>query len=108
MRMLIMMMLLVGCGHTRYVHVDKTNMARFRHDQKVITGNTQLEILEKFGTPDEIVHKSYMSKGVVAWLYYRKIFCSETYCYVYFDATKRVMMTHAIRMEFDPTLMDLN
>jgi hypothetical protein len=101
--MLSMILLLTACGTPeRYVQVDKTNMKRFEHDQKVRIGMTKQEVLAKFGTPDNTRDAGY---GIY-FEYFNKIFCNaaeSAYCYLYLKKGI-VVNSFAIRMEFNDTV----
>jgi hypothetical protein len=107
---LMMLLVMVSCGTTRYVHVDTVNLKRFKHDQKVRPGMSQAEVLEKFGSPDLVRHSYFMQKVYIEFVYFHKIFCNNTSdsCTVAFDVNKKLVYTTRIRMEFDETLIKVS
>ena len=98
---LCVMLMFVGCGTVSYVKVDKVNMDRFTHDQKIVEGLSRQEVLDKFGSPDQAFATTFGAKGAIVWRYNYKIFCSQrgTRCDVYFR-NDSVIYTSNFRMEF--------
>lgn len=100
--LMVVMVMVVGCAHN-LVPVDKTNYARFEHDQKVLAGMDRSEVLQKFGTPNHSEEANWSGKNVLIWNYNRAIFCgheSEN-CAFYFDRDNRLFHTYNVRMEFN-------
>ena len=82
MKALILMTLtviLTSCAST-YTPVDKTNMDRFTHDQKISVDMTAREVMGMFGSPDRVIKGNTTFKFV----YYRKIQCAGVYCTIDF------------------------
>ena len=100
------LLLLVSCASTEYVYVDKVNMKRFQHEQKVVVGMDRNEVLVKFGSPDEAYETVWANRGAVVWVYHRKIFCAHqgTRCKLFFREGK-VIYDNNFRMEFNQTVV---
>lgn len=98
--MLMVLIMFTGCA-TSLVPVDKPNMARFTHDQKIIEGLTRNEVLSRLGSPDQAFETTFGAKGAIVWRYNYKIFCSQrgTRCDVYFR-NNRVIYHSNFRLEF--------
>lgn len=100
-------LLLASCGTTKYVYVDKVNYKRYQHDQKVRVGMSQKEVMNMFGSPDN-VRKTYNYGGErVQFVYYKKIFCRTTTCFVYFKGQRATDFTY-FRQEFDNSLVSID
>ncbi len=93
--------LLSSCTTIRYVQVDKPNMARFNHDQKMISGLSKEEVLDRFGSPDQAYETVFGTKGADKWEYHYKIFCGQlgTSCDIYFRDNRAIYDVN-FRMEF--------
>ena len=105
--MLFGLLLLTSCGTVHYTKVDKVNMARYEHGQKMIEGLTRNEVLSRFGSPTRASETTFGGKGAVKWTYDYKIFCGTkgTYCAVFFR-NDRVIFNVNFRQEFNNTVVN--
>lgn len=79
---------------------DTINKGRYQHDEKILTGMTMKEVMDRFGSP-QLVEKRYHSQWVIEFTYYRSLYCTSIYCFVRFDLEdKKVVDYINFRQEF--------
>jgi hypothetical protein len=106
---LSLLFLITSCATKTIIHVDPVNEKRFLHDQKIKAGMTQREVIQMFGSPDEVIQTNYIKAASIEWVYYRKMFCAHQSdrCYVTFDREDRVIDHFNFRMEMSNRYVNL-